>query len=185
MLMDYENNETPREALLQEIRNNMAACIQCGTCSASCPNAASMDLTPRQMWRKILLGLEEEVFESRTFWLCSACYSCTLRCPRGLPLTETVYALKRLATRYGGEKNKKHAAFYQAFVNNVRVYGRVQESALMRDYMLAMKNPLLALDFAPIGLKMLRKGKLHLASTEHRGSLDKLFQKVRRMEEGS
>ncbi len=55
----------------------------------------------------------------------------------------------------------------------------------MRDYMLAMKNPLLALDFAPIGLKMLRKGKLHMASNEHRGSLDKLFQKVRRMEEGS
>ena len=88
MLMDYENNESPMEALLQEIRTNMAACIQCGTCSASCPNAASMDLTPRQMWRKILLGLEQEVFESHTFWLCSACYSCTLRCPRGLPITK-------------------------------------------------------------------------------------------------
>ena len=32
-------------------------CIQCGTCSASCPSAHAMDLTPRQMWRLAQLML--------------------------------------------------------------------------------------------------------------------------------
>jgi len=26
-------------------------CIRCGTCTASCPSAEAMDITPRQMWR--------------------------------------------------------------------------------------------------------------------------------------
>jgi len=32
---------------LATIRNMVSACIQCGTCTGSCPNAFAMDLTPR------------------------------------------------------------------------------------------------------------------------------------------
>ena len=40
----------------EEIRELMAACMQCGTCSASCPNASAMDLSPRRLWRLAQLG---------------------------------------------------------------------------------------------------------------------------------
>lgn len=75
----------------------MLACIQCGTCSASCPTAYAMDHTPRQLWQMVRLGLEAEVLTSRTFWLCTVCNSCQVRCPRGIPITETMVALKEYA----------------------------------------------------------------------------------------
>ncbi len=94
--LDFEFGEeiTPD---LEELRT----CIQCGTCSASCPTAYAMDYTPRQLWKLILLGLKDEVVNSRTFWLCTTCKACTVRCPRGIDLTETMLMLKRYAVREG------------------------------------------------------------------------------------
>jgi len=77
------------------------SCMQCGTCSSSCPTAFAMDYTPRQLWQMMRLGMEEEVLNSQTFWLCTACKSCQVRCPRGISLTDTMLALKEYATRKG------------------------------------------------------------------------------------
>lgn len=77
------------------------ACIQCGTCSASCPTGYAMDLTLRQLWKLIQLGLVDEVVNSRTFWLCTTCEACTVRCPRGIDLTETMLMLKQYAVKEG------------------------------------------------------------------------------------
>lgn len=77
----------------------LRTCIQCGTCSASCPTAYAMDHTPRQLWKLIQLGLKDEVVNSRTFWLCTTCKACTVRCPRGIDLTQTMLMLKEYAIR--------------------------------------------------------------------------------------
>ena len=77
----------------------LRTCIQCGTCSASCPTAYAMDYTPRQLWKLIQLGLKEEVVNSRTFWLCTTCKACTVRCPRGIDLTQTMLMLKEYAVK--------------------------------------------------------------------------------------
>ena len=76
-------------------------CIQCGTCSASCPTVYGMDYTPRELWRLVNLGLVEEVLDSRTFWLCTVCKSCQVRCPRGIGITDAMVALKEWAMREG------------------------------------------------------------------------------------
>ncbi len=76
-------------------------CMQCGTCSASCPTGFAMDYTLRQLWKLIQLGLRGEVVTSRTFWLCTTCKACTARCPRGIDLTETMLMLKRYAVEEG------------------------------------------------------------------------------------
>ncbi len=77
------------------------SCMQCGTCSASCPTAFAMDYSPRQLWQMVRLGMESEVLNSRTFWLCTACKSCQVRCPRGISITDTMLALKEYAHRTG------------------------------------------------------------------------------------
>lgn len=82
---------------LEELRT----CIQCGTCSASCPTAYAMDYTLRQLWKLIQLGLKGEVVNSRTFWLCTTCKACTVRCPRGINLTDTMLMLKQYAVKEG------------------------------------------------------------------------------------
>ncbi|BBD09217.1 4Fe-4S dicluster domain-containing protein [Desulfovibrio ferrophilus] len=166
------------------VREMVSACMQCGTCSASCPNAEAMDMTPRRMWRLTLLGQQDKVFDSTTFWMCSNCYSCSLRCPRGLPLTRAMNALKRIAAQHGDKGLARKGAFYHTFMDNVRRHGRVQETELMQRWMMTMKSPALALQFAPLGLKLMGKGKVHLTApaSSQEGRLEPLFQKAAEME---
>ncbi|MEA3339748.1 MAG: (Fe-S)-binding protein, partial [Chloroflexota bacterium] len=76
-------------------------CMQCGTCTSSCPTAFAMDYSPRQLWQMLRLGMEEEIVNSQTFWLCTVCKSCQVRCPRGISITDTMVALKEYATLKG------------------------------------------------------------------------------------
>jgi heterodisulfide reductase subunit C len=170
------------QSVLAELKASVGACMQCGTCTASCPNGFAMDVTPRQMWRMIQFGMLDEILESRTFWFCSSCYMCTLRCPRGLKLTAAMGALKRLARLDGSRQARRNGAFYEAFMANVETYGRVQESSLMNGYFLRRKDPTLPLALLPLGMKMLGKGKLHLPSSRQRGRLKAMFAKAREME---
>jgi heterodisulfide reductase subunit D len=75
----------------------LRSCIQCGTCSATCPTAYAMDYSPRQLWRMVQLGLRDEVLRSHTFWLCTTCKACQVRCPRGIDLMDAMIALKEYA----------------------------------------------------------------------------------------
>ncbi|MDX2498153.1 MAG: 4Fe-4S dicluster domain-containing protein, partial [Desulfobacterales bacterium] len=125
-----QRSETAPEPVIDSlatIRDMVSACIQCGTCTGSCPNAFAMDLTPRQLWYNVLMGEKETIFQSKTFFLCSACYYCALRCPRGLPLTETMSALKQIAAKENLAPYKKSILFYKSFMESVRRHGRVRE----------------------------------------------------------
>lgn len=146
-----------------------------------------MDYTPRQIWRMVQLGLQDEIFTSRTFSLCSSCYYCTLRCPRGLLLTEAMQALKRVASARGFTASEKGTRFYRSFLKTTRRYGRVREMELMTRYFLAMRNPLLPFGFAPLGVKLLRKGKIspQMPRLSGPGKLDAIFRKVEELEAGS
>ena len=81
----------------------LLTCIQCGTCSASCPAAELMDYAPRQLWQMMRLGMRELVMNSRTFWLCTQCYACQVRCPRGIEIAETMRNLREWAVVQGYE----------------------------------------------------------------------------------
>lgn len=172
------------EDTLSTVWNKVRACMQCGTCTGSCVNAHAMDLTPRELWRMVQLGLKEEVFASKTFWLCSSCYYCTLRCPRGLPLTEAMAALKRLAAAEGILKEKRSPRFYRSFMETVRRYGRVREMEMMARYFLALRSPITPLTFTPLGVRLMAKGKVtpQMPSFSGQGKLDALYRKVKEVE---
>ena len=166
------------------VREMVQACIQCGTCTGSCPNEFAMDVTPRRLWRLVLTGQKEEIFQSQTFTLCSSCYYCTLRCPRGLPLTEAMGALKQLAAREGLTRHRQSILFYKSFLESVRRHGRVREMEVMTLYFNAMKNPLLPLRFAALGVKLMLKGKVPLQiPSKGDGALAALFRKAAELEE--
>lgn len=170
------------QTVLKGLKESVGACMQCGTCTASCPNWHAMDVTPRAMWRMIQFGMLDEILESKTFWMCSACYMCTLRCPRGLKLTSAMAALKRLARLGKGRDARRNGAFYEAFMDDVEKHGRVQETSMMQRYFLKRGDPRVPLSFLPLGIKMLRKGKVHMPSSARNGLLGPLFAKAREME---
>ena len=178
------NHESASSVLMAEIQEKVQSCMQCGTCSGSCPNAFAMDLTPRQMWRLVQLGEKDEIFNSKTFYLCSACYYCTLRCPRGLPLTETMSALKRMAAAEGIKKHKQSANFYRTFMDTVRRYGRVREMEFINRYFMSLMDPLFPLGFMSLGIKLMKKRKIPLEVPKlfGKGRFDALFQKVKELE---
>lgn len=151
--------ESPPDPLAP-IQEMLRACIQCGTCSGSCPNEFAMDLTPRKMWRLVLMGQKEKLFRSKTFILCSACYYCSIRCPRGLPLTEAMAALKQIATRENMAPYRRSTLFYKKFIESVRRHGRVREMEFMTLYFAALKNPFIPLRFAPLGMRLMSRGKI-------------------------
>jgi Fe-S oxidoreductase len=79
------------------------SCIHCGSCTASCPTANQMSLTPQRITRLIRLGMKEEVLESQAHWRCTSCDACTLHCPREIPILDTIIGLKRYANEHNVE----------------------------------------------------------------------------------
>jgi len=81
---------------------NPFLCMQCGTCSASCTGIGKMDLLPRQILRKIQLG-DPGVLQCSSIWVCTACLTCTVRCPRGIDIARLMEALRAINLRKGNE----------------------------------------------------------------------------------
>lgn len=83
---------------------NLQSCYQCGMCSGVCPAAPDMDLSPRQVIELARLGMQEEITESKTVWICATCLACTVNCPRGFDLSRLMEAIRLLTLR----KNVDH-----------------------------------------------------------------------------
>lgn len=139
-------------------------CIQCGTCSGSCPVASAMDLMPREVVALFRAGFLEEILRSRTIWMCASCYACTVRCPAGIRVTDSLYALKRLATQKGvfPEDNHVHA-LSEAFAQNIHAYGRNWELWLgIKYYLTTRPRRLLSPNLQKFALAMVRRKRLAL-----------------------
>jgi len=74
-------------------------CYQCGICGGSCPLRFAMDHSPMQIIRMVYLKLEEEIFSSNTIWICSTCFTCQTRCPRGIDIPKIMEALRQISLR--------------------------------------------------------------------------------------
>ena len=145
------------------------ACLQCGTCAATCPTSAVMDYSPRQVMELVRTGLGEEILGTNTIWMCASCYECAVRCPAGIRITDVMYELKRLSLetgRYPAET--KVPALSRMFCAVIDRYGRSSEFALLRNYYLRA-DPLAALKNLPLALKMWRRGRLPLLCKRIKG----------------
>ena len=136
-------------------------CIQCGTCSGSCPVSWAMEESPRQIFAFIRAGMRDRVLDSLTIWTCASCYQCAGRCPQKIKITDVMYALKRIAIRENRTRSKSAQVLSRKFVDIVNANGRNNETSLMTRYMLAT-NPFGAFKAAPIGMSLFSHGRLPL-----------------------
>jgi heterodisulfide reductase subunit C len=77
----------------------LLACYQCGKCSAGCPAVGEMDILPNQVIRFAQLGLKEELLNSKSVWVCASCYTCNVRCPKGIKIAEVMEAVRQVLLR--------------------------------------------------------------------------------------
>lgn len=136
----------------------LLTCMQCGVCAGSCPVSHEMDYTPRELVRMVQLGLKDDVLNSNTIWLCTTCFSCSVRCPRGIRPTELMETLRPVAIAEG-VKNK-NIKFDQVFSDVVKRKGRASEFLLLSKYSLSEPG---MIKQAPFGLSLILKGKLPLS----------------------
>ena len=162
-------------------------CIQCGTCSATCPVSHFMDFTPRRIIAMVREGFREEVLRSFTIWLCASCYSCTADCPREIKITDVMYALKQIALQEKVyPKRFPLPVLQEVFFDYVQHKGRNSEGRLM--LALALKtNPFRFLSLAKMGLRLWLAGRVSLAedSIRDKEGLRKLLQAVDQAKEGA
>lgn len=78
---------------------DVAACYQCGNCSAGCPAISFMEIPPNRVIRLVQLGEISEILESNTHWICAACITCSVKCPRGIDIAKVMEGLRQVALR--------------------------------------------------------------------------------------
>jgi heterodisulfide reductase subunit C len=140
-------------------------CIQCGTCTGSCPSAQVMDYPPREIIAMIRAGMRQKALASNSMWECMSCYLCTVRCPRGIHITDLMYTLKNLAANSGlTRQGNRPLVMAKTFVGILQYFGRVHEASMLGWYYLRMPdiNPISAIPLAPVGLGLLTHHRLPL-----------------------
>ena len=137
-------------------------CIQCGTCTASCPNADRMEHTPSQLIAMARAGMRDEVLSSNAMWYCLSCYLCTVRCPRGIQITDLMHAFEGISAREGLSHGRTLTpTLYRSFSDFVYSLGSLPELGFMSWFYL-LTNPLRALRMIPVALSLLKHGRLSI-----------------------
>lgn len=157
--------EELRRAFLDQLEavpggERIKACIQCGTCTGSCPVSYLMDIPPREVMALFRAGDVETILRSRTIWVCASCYACTTRCPAGIKVTDILYALKRTAMSKGIFPQRFPIyAVSENFVRMVNRYGRNYEVGLMALFALR-SSPRKLFTLLPLAWRLARRGRV-------------------------
>jgi len=190
--MIIPQSEAQGASLLQEViadtpgGERIVHCLQCGSCGGSCPNGADMQHTPRALFALINADRREEVLSSNTMWCCVSCYFCTTRCPQNIPITDIMYALKRMSIAEGLAKDTDAPALAKTFTGLLEKYGRSFELGLASRYYL-LNRPVAMVKMGPMGLSMFTKGRMSLLPTKIKklDQLQAIIKKARELGDAS
>lgn len=95
-MIDLTKTDAGLWRLITGSAGDIRKCFNCSTCVAGCPAAeGSPPLFIRDIVRKVLLGLEDQLLEDETPWLCVTCSSCEEMCPMGVHPFEVCLAVRR------------------------------------------------------------------------------------------
>lgn len=149
--------------------NPIRDCLQCGTCSGTCPSVEFMDHTPRQIIGLISADFKDEVLASNTYWSCASCYHCTVRCPAGIDIADMMYALKRYSMwKSAYPEGLIGPAFSESFVKMIVDSGRSFEPALAPTYLFKY-GPRGLVQEAQTATGLMLKGRLPLFPKKIKG----------------
>lgn len=199
--MNTANVEKYRSNFLKEVEANVEEghwvkmCMQCGVCSGSCPMGPYWEHPPQEIFMMIRANKREEVLSSTSMWMCTSCYNCIARCPRGLPITHIMHGLAHYGKRLGlTPKNQPTSKFSELFWKNLEKKGRVNELKLgvslyfMNGFGEGIKT---ALKMKDVGLGMVKTGRMspmeYFGGHGCKGASDiqKMLKKAREIEESN
>ncbi len=160
-------------------------CYQCGKCLAGCPMAFAMNHSPTQIMRMVQQGQIEKALRSNTIWICSACETCTTRCPQEVEIAEVMDSLRNSAFKKGYVKQERKITLaHWSFLRNMKTFGRVFEPLLVFLYNIISGQPFKDTEKGPA---MLLKGKLPFFPKTIRGAKEvrRIFENIEKMKSSS
>jgi heterodisulfide reductase subunit C len=104
------------------------ACMQCGTCTASCLSGRWTAMRTRHIMVRASYG-DASILQDPDIWLCTTCYNCYDRCPRSLKVTDAIVELRNLASARGlmSDKHKKTVELFHRYGHAVPINDKVKE----------------------------------------------------------
>lgn len=120
------------QLLEEDIRfqDGLAACLNCGVCTAICPAAEFCDYDPRKLMIMVQSRNTDELetlLKSDYIWNCGQCMSCKTRCPRGNTPGMVIQALRKVSQETGlfvhSEKGRQQLRIKRAVGHNILQYG--------------------------------------------------------------
>ena len=157
-------------------RQNVRRCYYCLRCSAGCPAAPFMEHTPAQILRLVQLGQKDTLLHSSAIWLCIGCETCGTRCPNQIHAGAVIDALRQISLAEKVPAGEPIVyRLHQAFLDNLRIWGRLHELTMLMEYKLLSRDLFSDLD---MGLDMFLKGKIHPLPKRIQGmaEIKRLFQ---------
>jgi heterodisulfide reductase subunit C len=149
-----------KDLIKQLSDEDVSRCYQCGKCTAGCPVALDMDITPNQVMRLVQINARDSVLSSSTIWLCLSCETCSTRCPEDIEIARVMDTLRKISVAEGYASSQKAITdFHRLFLASVEKYGRLNELEL------SIKNNLVSgrpFNDVPLAVKLFRKGKISL-----------------------
>ncbi len=160
-----------------QLKESIKRCLQCKKCTAGCTMSFSMEILPHQVIRYIQYGLQKELLQSNTAWICTGCRICGSRCPNKIDIADILDDIKDFARCKMYERasaSKDIEDFHQLFIASVKNYGRVFEAEMLLKY--KIKSGKIAEDVG-LGLALFRKGKISLLPerVKQKGEIAQIF----------
>lgn len=161
--MDYQQDFAKEVYEKVDSGAEIKVCMQCGVCASTCPLREKMTYSPRKLWTLIRAGRRQEVLTCSDIMLCTSCYTCKVRCPRGIPVIDVMHGLAHYALEKGITPREETKKFGEAFWDSIYETGRVDEATVpikycLKDGMIAgLKKSLSMLD---IGLALMKAKRL-------------------------
>jgi len=164
MIEKYRSNFLNEVAANVEEGHWVKMCMQCGVCSGSCPMQNHWEHPPQEIFMMIRANKRDEVLSSTSMWMCTSCYNCIARCPRGLPITHIMHGLASYGKRLGlAPQNQPTLKFGDIFWKSIVENGRVNELKIglgiyfMDGFAQGIKN---ALAGKELGLAMMKTKRM-------------------------
>ncbi len=139
------NLQPPTSSFALEVQRrsgeNVFRCYYCQKCTVGCPTAYAMDYQPAQVLKMIQLGMREPLLKSSAPWLCVGCEACGTRCPNEIRLAPVMDTLKYMSLEAGYTPPETTVyALHRAFVNSIKIFGRVHETTMLAEYVLRSRD---------------------------------------------
>jgi Fe-S oxidoreductase len=106
-------------------KHKLLECIQCGTCTASCPVARKANLNIRKYMREVAALNRLTQHPQDELWSCTTCSTCGVRCPKELNPYEFLIDIRGVAVE-GGQIAPTIRDALESIFKNGNPWGRIR-----------------------------------------------------------